>query len=95
VNAGEPTVPEVLDMVRSLRQWLDDPRHREDFAQVEVMFDQFAQEFAEVAAACREMSAWCRLGAGLVRGEDVPESIHPKAGEDPADTARWQKWRLS
>lgn len=41
------------------------------------------------------MAAWCRLAGGLLRGEDVPDSIHPPDDEDPADTARWQKWRVS
>jgi hypothetical protein len=57
--------------------------------------DEFGREFTTAVEVYQETSAWCRLAADLLRGEDVPESIHRPAGEDPADTARWQKWRVS
>jgi hypothetical protein len=86
-----PALPELL---QRFRDWQDDPHHADDLAEVSWTLDQFAQEFAEVGDLCEQMAAWCRLGAGLVRGEDVPESIHRTDGEDPADTARWEKWRM-
>lgn len=60
-----------------------------------VRLDQFSTELATKGRLYEESAAWCRLASGLLRGEDVPDSIHVPAGENPADTARWQKWRLS
>jgi hypothetical protein len=57
--------------------------------------DTGTQDWRQVVTDCEETAAWCRLAAGLLRGEDVPESIHVPAGENRADTARWEKWRVS
>jgi hypothetical protein len=87
---------QVLEELRaSCQAWLDDPRHAEDTAAAALQFEQFACQYTEVAEGCAEMAAWCRLGAGLLQGEDVPHSIHQSEDEDPADTARWKKWRCS
>jgi hypothetical protein len=90
-----PTRQELRKILRSLPGWLSDKHHEDDLAEGALQLDRFAQQLTDRALAYREMAAWCRLAAGLARREDVPESIHPQADEDPADTARWQKWRLS
>jgi hypothetical protein len=91
----EPARHELVEFLRSLPDLLSDPSHQDDVVEGALKLDQFAQELTDVELTYREMAAWCRLAAGLARGEDVPESIYPQAGEDPTDTARWQKWRLS
>lgn len=95
MTTDEPPKPELLRLMRMLQDWLNDPHHRDDFAALTTVYDLFAQEFSHVALICGEMAAWCRLGADAARGEDVPWSIHPEADEDPADTTRWRKWRVS
>jgi hypothetical protein len=57
--------------------------------------DKTVEHARAAIASFEETAAWCRLAAGLLRGLDVPESIHAPVGEDPADTARWEKWRVS
>jgi hypothetical protein len=84
------------DLVRQCRVFVGvsdaDPSQMADFC---TRLDQFSRELAETAHIYQDSAAWCRLAAGLLRGEDVPESIHVPAGEDPADTARWRRWRVS
>lgn len=82
-------------LLQRFRCWLDDPRHASSRAEMERSFDRFAGEFAEYPEVCGELAAVCRLAAALLRGEDVPDSIHVPEGESPADTARWRKWRVS
>jgi hypothetical protein len=69
-----------------------DPAELGDFC---ARLEQFSRELAATAQFYEESAAWCRLAAGLLLGQDVPESIHVPAGEDPADTTRWRKWRVS
>lgn len=87
-------LPALPELSQRFRAWQDDPHHADDLVAASAILDQFGREFAETADLCRQLAAWCRLGAGLARGEDVPDSIYPEDDEDPADTARWQKWRL-
>jgi hypothetical protein len=57
-------------------------------------FDELAQDIEANGQLLAETVVLCRQMAGRLRGEDVPESIYPEPGEDPADTARWKKWRM-
>ena len=57
--------------------------------------DGFARDLTDMGEDCRTGAALCRLIADLLRGEDVPDWIYPSKDEDPADTVRWQKWRVS
>jgi hypothetical protein len=57
--------------------------------------DRFARELTDMGQDCRTGAALCRLIADRLRGVDVPDWIYPEKDEDPADTARWQKWRVS
>jgi hypothetical protein len=57
--------------------------------------DGIARVLTDMGQDCRTGAALCRLVAGRLRGEDVPDWIYPNKDEDPADTARWQKWRVS
>lgn len=93
--ASARTADTIQAAIPQLLQALRDSQHEDEFPDVAVQFDEFARECAQAAQAYQEMAAWCRLTAGLARGEDVPESIYPQPGEDPAETARWQKWRMS
>jgi hypothetical protein len=88
------TVRSAQDLVQECRllKLHADPAEAAEFAD---RLDEFSREFATAGDLYRESATWCRLAAGLLRGEDIPESIHKPAGEDPADTARWQKWRVS
>lgn len=63
--------------------------------QVASRIDAHTESWRDTVTVCVETAAWLRLAAGLLRGEDVPRSIHTAAGEDAADTARWKKWRVS
>lgn len=65
-------VPEVSDLLRRLRNWLDDPDHTDDLVEVTRVFDEYARDFTDLAQACQKTAAWCRLGARVARGEDVP-----------------------
>jgi hypothetical protein len=69
-----------------------DPAQLGDFC---ARLDQFSVELATFGRLYEESAAWCRLASGLLRGEDVPESTHVQAGEDPTDTIRWRRWRVS
>lgn len=84
-----------MEFLRSLPDLVSLVPPEDAIAKGVLELDRFAQELTDRAVGYREMAAWCRLAADLMRGEDVPGSIYPQAGEDPADTARWQKWRLS
>jgi hypothetical protein len=57
-------------------------------------FDELAQDMEVRVRLLAETALWCRQSAGRLRGEDVPGTIYPEPGEDPADTARWKKWRM-
>jgi hypothetical protein len=83
------------DVVREALEWLDNP-HRADgpHDQQLRMYEVLAQVCAARARQYAETAAWCRLAVGLLRGDDVPDSIYPAPDEDPADTARWRRWRL-
>ncbi|HEY3610426.1 MAG TPA: hypothetical protein VGL06_23195 [Pseudonocardiaceae bacterium] len=86
---------ELIDLVRDARCTALG-QMRGDLAEQRVeRFEEFAREFTGSADVCREVAAWCRLMAALLRGEDVPLSVYPGEGEDPVDTARWKKWRVS
>jgi hypothetical protein len=87
--------PDPVALLEEFRAYLDDPNHVEDRAMLLRTYEQFVGAFDEYAQVFTEMAAWCRLGVAVLRGEDVPLSIHVPKGEDPADTARWRKWRLS
>jgi hypothetical protein len=75
--------------------WMRDEMRAESVELLTRHFDEFAQEFTEYARVSTEAAAWCRVTAAWLRDEDVPLSIYPEDGEDPADTARWRKWRVS
>jgi hypothetical protein len=86
---------ELIDLVHEARCMALE-QMRGDLAEQRVeRFEEFARDFTGSADACRDVAAWCRLMADLLRGEDVPSSVYPGEGEDPADTARWKKWRVS
>lgn len=90
---------EVLRLAMSLpqqfRSLVHDEQEGKTAEQVAERFDQFAAMFADIAGDFAEFAAWCRLGSAALRGQDVPLSIHWPKGEDPADTVRWQEWRVS
>lgn len=89
-------VTDAQDLIRTGRVLAEVPDV--DLAQVAdycASLDQFGLELAAKGRLYEEAAAWCWLASGLLRGEDVPESIHAPADEDSADTARWQRWRLS
>jgi hypothetical protein len=92
-----------VELVRECRTAMQDggvdAAYRADCA---AWLDQTAGQIDTTIQHCRELlavwvdtAAWLRLAADLLRGEDVPDSIHVPHGEDPFDTARWQKWRVS
>lgn len=84
------------DLIRTCRVFAEAPDM--DLAQVAdycTRLDQFSLELATKGRLYEESAAWCRLASGLLRGEDVPESIYTPDDEDPADTARWQQWRVA
>lgn len=58
--------------------------------------DEFADKFSAVVEDFTVIAAWARLLGAQWRNEaDLPDSIHATDDEDPADTARWQKWRVT
>lgn len=63
--------------------------------QMACRIDTHTESWRDTVTVCVETAAWLRLAAGLLRGENVPQSIHAAADEDAADTARWKKWRVS
>jgi hypothetical protein len=67
---------ELRELVRAFRQWRDDPQRAEDAAAMSVLFERFADQYTERAGMYAESAAWCRLVVGVLRGEDVPDSIH-------------------
>jgi hypothetical protein len=83
------------ELFRRYQEWLDNPHRHDDREEMERVFGQLSQGFGEHAKVYAELAAWCRLGLGWVRGEDAPETIYTPQDEDPVDTARWQKWRVS
>jgi hypothetical protein len=87
--------PDPLVLLTRFKECVTDSDLAEDRAAMLQAYEGFLDEFEEYGRAFTEMKAWCRLVIGLLQGEDVPISIHVPEGEDPADTARWQKWRLS
>lgn len=94
--------PDIADLAERCRDWLSDPHRMDDHTALRRRFDQYGEEFdqaarqvTELARDMAEMAAWCRLAVGLLRGEDVPDSIHTPDDEDPVDTARWRRWRVS
>lgn len=87
--------PDPMELMNRFREYLDDPARAEDRTTMLRAYEEFLHEFTEYAEVFAEMTAWCRLAVGMLRGEDVPTSIHVPADEAPADTARWQKWRVS
>lgn len=83
------------DLPRRLHTFLATTKDFDQAVEVADLYDEFGGLFAESAGTYLEYAAWCRLAAGLLRGQDVPDSIYPPEDEDPADTARWKKWRVS
>jgi hypothetical protein len=65
-------VHEVCDLLRRLQSWLDDPDHADDLVEATRVFDEYARDSADLAQACQATAAWCRQGARVARGEDVP-----------------------
>jgi hypothetical protein len=95
MTARVQVIPDPVEFVEQFGQWLADPQCTDDPSVMLRTFEDFGSRFIEYADAYTELAAWCRLAVGLLRGEDVPQSIHAPEDEDPTDTARWQKWRLS
>jgi hypothetical protein len=91
----KPTRKQLMEFLQSLPDLVSVVHPEDAITKGALELDRFAQELTDRAVGYREMAAWCRLAADMMRGEDVPGSIYPQAGEDPADTTRWQKWRLS
>jgi hypothetical protein len=86
---------ELIDLVHEVQGWAGEQMRAEPTDQWMRRLEEFEQEFTASARNCTEAAAWCRLMVGVLRGEGVPLSVYPGEGEDPADTARWKKWRLS
>lgn len=95
MTADTTPFEDLQELLDRWRGWINDPHHADDAVAAACMYEQLADGFIQFTRTFVEMAAWCRLGAGLLRGEDVPDSIHIPDDEDPADTARWQKWRMS
>jgi hypothetical protein len=76
------------DVIERYLDWAQHEMPTESTENIATTLDAFAKDLNELAA-------FCRLGAGKLRGEDTPDTIFPQVDEDPMDTARWAKWRLS
>jgi hypothetical protein len=79
---------ETFEVVERFRRWVKQEKPNQSTEEITATLDEFADTFMA-------HGAMCRLLAGAMRGEDVPDSIYPADDEDPADTARWARWRLS
>jgi hypothetical protein len=98
MTSRQPTITalrELIDLVHEVQGWACEHLRAEPTDQWVRRLAELEQEFTASARNCTEAAAWCRLMAGLLRGEDVPLWIYPQDGEDPADTARWERWRVS
>lgn len=95
MSEREELVRDAEDLVRASRAFVrepdGDPAGIADFCR---QLERFSHQLAAKGRLYLESAAWCRLASGLLRGDDVPESIHAPDGEDPADAARWRKWRV-
>lgn len=94
MTALQRLLHEAQDLVRQCRALMPDPAP-EETAAFAARLEEIDRELTTAGGTYLETAAWCRLASGLLRGEDVPESIHTLDDEDPADTARWRKWRVS
>jgi hypothetical protein len=95
MTANASVLAELDELLQVFGTWLADAQHRDDYDEMREVFDRIVRRAGEVSQELMELAACCRLAVGALNGEDVPPSIHVQAGEDPADTARWQKWRVS
>jgi hypothetical protein len=86
---------DIREVLGRVLDWMREEMRTESVEQLTRHFDEFAEQFTECARVSAEAAAWCRGTAAWLRGEDVPLSVYPEEGEDPADTARWKKWRVS
>ena len=85
---------DVHELVDQCRRWAKMEMRSQSTDEVVQQIEHFVEEFDYLSHEYMICSAWCRLAAGYLRGEDVPESIYPAEDEDPNDTFRWQQWRV-
>lgn len=93
--AQEPTWPGLRALLPRFLELKDSVlRTGPDEEVVARAFDELADEMEGYWRVFAETIVMCRQLAARFRGEDVPDSIYPRPDEDPADTARWKRWRM-